>query len=113
MAIQPIDLQTMYASLEKLSKDATFQKQGMQLHDSMSEEVKTKKNAEQSQTVKKTEDQENTQTVKERKDSQNSQGHNNMPQKEEKKVTTPTKETEKEYEQITDPSLGRRIDVSG
>lgn len=118
MAIQPIDLQTMYASLEKLSKDSTFQKQGMQLHKSMSEDVRTKKNGEQRQTVKKTEDPENNQSVKERKEHQNSQNTPLDTQKKEEKKENPIKEqseeeSEKEYEQITDPSLGRRIDISG
>ncbi len=56
MAIQPIDLQTMYAQIQNVAKQAAFQQQGLQLADSMQQENIIKQNEEMAQRVKETEE---------------------------------------------------------
>jgi hypothetical protein len=112
MAIQPIDLQTMYTSLEKLSKNVAFQQQGLPLQNSITEDVKTRKNGEERKTVQKTEEQKNTEIVKDRKEHDNSESESSS-KKEKPKENKKIEEEITEYEEIKDPSLGQHIDISG
>ncbi|HZK19106.1 MAG TPA: hypothetical protein VFC68_00120 [Treponemataceae bacterium] len=113
MAIQPIDLQTMYASLAKVSKKVAFDQQGLQLKKSMNEDLKTQKQAEEQQTVQKTKDQENIQAVSENNEHTNSGQEMSSEKKESENNKQTLIEDTKEYEKIKDLTLGRHIDVSG
>ncbi len=108
MAIQPIDLQTMYSSLEKVSK-MTQHQQGMQLQGAIQQEEISKREQEKVKTVEETEmDDEGPLNIKDRsspeKDSSNEHSEK---QNQEEETGLDTKQV------ITDPNLGQHIDISG
>lgn len=110
MAIQPIDLQTLYTQLENVSKNVAFQTQGMQFKDDMQQTEKARQEFLKKQAVTKTrEEEEKADTVHERKNGSNQQQASSQQQK--------RKEEEKEEPaneiQIHDTSLGRIIDILG
>ena len=54
MAIQPIDLQTMYAQIQNVAKEAAFHEQGVKLADAMQQADVIEQNKEKAQRVKET-----------------------------------------------------------
>ncbi len=110
MAIQPIDLQTMYTSLEKVSKMTAAKQQGMQLQSAIQQDELTKRIQEKASTVEKTEmdEDEGLTHVKDRQKNSEADSHTSD-EREEKKEEQP----EEHIEVITDPFLGRHIDISG
>lgn len=111
MAIQPIDLQTLYTQLENVSKNVAFQTQGMQFKDDMQQTEKARQDFLKNQAVKKArEDEEQADTVRERKGKgdQPDNPRQQMKREEEKKEEEPVNEI-----QIKDQSLGRIIDILG
>ncbi len=108
MAIQPIDLQTMYSSLEKVSKLTAQKEQGAQLQGAIQQEELTKRIQEKATTVEKTDmDDDGLSHVKDQKKGDN---HNSSSgDREEKKDDMP----EEAFQVITDPWLGQHIDISG
>ncbi len=108
MAIQPIDLQTMYSSLEKVSKMTGQKQQGIQLQSAIQQDELTKRIHEQSTTVEKAEmDDDGIAHVKDRKSNDNE--NQSFEEREEHKEEL----NEEKIEIITDPSLGQHIDISG
>ncbi|MBQ0166021.1 MAG: hypothetical protein KBT02_02795 [Treponema sp.] len=110
MAIQPIDLQTLYTQLENVSKNVAFQQQGMQFKGDMQETERARQEFLKKQAVTKAhEEEELADTVKERK------GNNGQQQQNTKKQMKEEEESEKPVEeiQIRDTSLGRIIDILG
>lgn len=110
MAIQPIDLQTLYTQLENVSKSVAFQTQGMQLKDDLQQTEKARQEFMKKRAVTKArEEEEQADTVQERKHGSDQQNQpKQMNKKEEKKEETPVEEI-----QIHDPTLGRIIDILG
>lgn len=111
MAIQPIDLQTMYTQLEKVSKMAAHQQQGLQLQKAIHQEEQAKRLQEKNQTVEKAiMDDEGLPVVADR-------NKNARPEEDEegKNQTNAQKDETipEEFEVIKDPRLGQHIDVSG
>ncbi len=108
MAIQPIDLQTMYSSLEKVSKLTAQKEQGIQLQGAIQQEELTKRIQEKTTTVEKADmDDDGLAHVKDQNNGEShggSSGH-----REENKEEAP----EETYQVITDPWLGQHIDISG
>lgn len=111
MAIQPIDLQTLFSQLEKVSKTVSHQQQGIQVQNAIQQEIIEKRNTEKKQAVLQTaSDEVDITKVKERKASSN------------KQENTPSDNNQKKREEeapqviievITDPNLGKHLDVSG
>ena len=64
MAIHPIDLQTMYAQLQNVAKQAAFQQEGVQLAESMKQAEMIRENEEKSKRVNETEENAKASTVK-------------------------------------------------
>ncbi len=107
MAIQPIDLQTLYSQMDKVSKNVVQQQQHAQLHGSMELAGLVKKDAEKTETVEKAQEQEGMAEVK---DNQNSK---NQEQNQSKKNQKQEESTEVVLELIKDPALGKNFDVLG
>lgn len=111
MGIQPIDLQMVYSQLDKVSKNAVFQQQGLQTQNAINEDVKAHKINEKNKAVEQAAAEENN-AVKVRdensqKDNQNLQNKKKQENKEEVAVE------EIQYEVIRDPSLGSYFDIVG
>ena len=108
MAILPIDLQTMYAALDKVSKLTAQKQQAEQLQSAIQQDELTKKIQEQAKAVEKsTMDDQGPIHVKDR------QGDGNSQKEEERRQKQEVESQEQAYEQIKDPVLGQRIDISG
>lgn len=111
MAIQPIDLQTLYTQLEKVSKMTAHQQQGLQLQKAIQQEEQAKRLQEKQKTVEKVSmdedgfpvvsDHNKAITPNEDEDGD----HQREPEKDE---AIPEK-----LEIIKDPKLGQHIDISG
>ncbi len=120
MAIQPIDLQTIYTQLDKVSKDVSFQQQGVILKNSIVQENEVQKQLNQKEAVKKTQMDEDAE-IKLR-DEDRRQKHQNKSDK--KSADDENKDEEKNtqvnnpymnmhFDVIKDPSLGNNLDVTG
>ena len=111
MAIQPIDLQTIFTQLDKVGKTQSFFKEGQQIQASIN----------QAQAQKKLED--NVQSVNEAQNmgdeagkikDENRRGANaNQGGTREKPEDATDEEKQEKADLIRDPALGRNIDISG
>lgn len=108
MAIQPIDLQTIYSQMSNVAKNVAHQQNGNQLTQAMQENVAVQQEQERLSQVHKTaENEANTRQVKD-------EGHQNnsfQNQKNQKK----SKEEEPEKKKLTEireSFLGQNIDIS-
>ena len=99
MAIQPIDLQTLYAQMDKVSKNVVQQQQQTQLHGSMEIAGLVKKDIQKSTTVERTEKKDEMSSIKNKKNSNDNNENKSKKKKEE--------ETQEEVvvEFIKDPAL--------
>ena len=108
MAIAPIDIQTLYTQLDKVSKNVVQQQQGAALQSSMVMDAKMQKEIEHQNVVNETKKDEKSNDVK--NDKKGSSGNSN--QKKDEKQDKP-KQTHPEQFYIKDPSLGNNLDVFG
>ena len=107
MAIQPIDLQTLYSQLETVSKTVAFQQQGMQLQNSIQQEEQSKRLQQKQQAVEAASaNEEGPLAVKDRKGSSPQEQGSGDKKSEEKNDKTV-------FEVIKDPRLGQHVDISG
>jgi hypothetical protein len=107
MAIQPIDLQTMYTQLDTVAKAVTHQQQGMHLAASMQADVKNIKEMEKNTAVKElAPENEALDSINDKTSSgkQGSEGDNQRKKDKKEEVV---------FESIKDPNLGTHIDVLG
>jgi hypothetical protein len=112
MAIQPIDLQTLFTQLDKVGKDQTAQKEGVQIKQALQGDQIQRKTDERIRSVNESQDMgEGTEAVNDRsprqhpgKEKQDLQGQ--APAGE-------TGETSYNEEFFRDPDLGKNIDLSG
>jgi hypothetical protein len=109
MAIQPIDLQTLYSQLDTVAKTAAHQQQGIQLAASMRAAEVNRQETEKNTAVQElAQENEGPQGINDRSSS------GRQEKKEEKgKKKAPTPEKEQIFETIKDPNLGTYIDVLG
>lgn len=105
MAIQPIDLQTMYAQIQNVAKQAAFQQQGLQLADSMQQENIIKQNEEKAQRVKETEENSKASVVNEDGRGTDGDGHSG------KKDKNAPRENEEKSGHLKESYLGQHIDI--
>ena len=120
MAIQPIDLQTIYTQLDKVSKDVSFQQQGVILKNSIVQENEVQKQLNQKEAVKKTQMDEDAQ-IKLRDDDRRKKQQNGSDEKNEdaeKEAETEKAQSNNPYlnihfDVIKDPNLGNNLDVTG
>lgn len=111
MAIQPIDLQTIYSQMSNVAKNVAHQQNGNQLTQAMQENVAVQQEQERLSQVHKTaENEANTSQVKD-EGHQNNSFQNQKNQKNQKK----SKEEEPEKKKLTEireSFLGQNIDIS-
>lgn len=108
MAIQPIDLQTLYTQMDKVSKSVVQQQQGVQLQNAIEQEQQIKKNLLKKDAVENLDKQNEMKGVKDRNESAK-----NFSNSDNKKEKNQEEKEEKQYEIIKDPGLGKNIDISG
>lgn len=109
MALQPIDLQTMYSQMANVAQRVASEGQGAALSQSIQAQTLANQNLQQSQTVQKAAANE-TQTGKIKADANGSNGaEQGEKKKKEDKQEVP--EEKKAYE-ITDPALGVHINIT-
>ncbi|PIE97881.1 MAG: hypothetical protein CR988_05810 [Treponema sp.] len=109
MAIQPIDLQTLYAQMEKVGKQRSAEQQAQ--HNAIEQQQETMKleTEKKLQSVQKTEEHDSAHmTINE--DEKNSDTGNHKQSK--KKQPLEKKDLSENTGYITDPYLGRRVDFS-
>lgn len=112
MGIQPIDLQTLYAQMEKVGKAQVHQQAAAQ----NAREAELAKNREDAEkkvtTVQETEAGEETGIVKERKESSGNSAPESQARQDEPSNDEESTEPD-DREVIRDPDLGSHIDISG
>ncbi len=108
MAIQPIDLQILFAQIDKVGKIQVDQKDGAQIQQSVQSAIMQRKVDEMTRSVNETKDSgEGAERVK---DGQSGAGRDRQGKQKEKDESE-AEETKSEV--ITDPGLGRNVDISG
>ncbi len=112
VAIQPIDLQIIYAQMEKVGKQQGAEQQAR----ANAQDAKKKNNELEAQkklsTVQEVE-LEGKESVKINEDGHNKDEQEAKPKNITKNEDEPSEEEEKEIDSIKDPYLGQRIDISG
>ena len=110
MAIQPIDLQTMFSQMANVGKTQAAMREGQQIQESIHQTLVQKKLEENVQSVNEAQEMgKEAGVIKEQKGGSNAnQGGAKGKQEEEEE---PTKEEKPDL--IRDPALGRNIDISG
>ena len=110
MALQPIDLQTMYSQMANVAQRVASEGQGAALAQSIQTQGIVNQNLQQSQSVQKTAANE-TQTGKIKADANGSDGGAAGGQKKKNDGQPEEPEEKKEYE-IRDPALGVHINIT-
>ncbi|MBR5097447.1 MAG: hypothetical protein IK094_10125 [Treponema sp.] len=110
MALQPIDLQTMYSQMANVAQRVASEGQGAALSQSIQTQGIVNQNLQQSQSVQKTAANE-TQTGKIKADAKGSGGGTAGGQKKKNDGQAEELEEKKEYE-IRDPALGVHINIT-
>jgi hypothetical protein len=111
MAIQPIDLQTLFTQVEKVGKNQAAQREGLQIQEALHQVQSQKKAEEQVQSVNEAQDAgDGAERIKDRNSgrypAEQGEGRENPADEEEP-------EEENRENLIRDPTLGRNIDISG
>ena len=106
MAIAPIDLQTLYTQMDKVSKTVIQQQQGAALQNSMILDAKLQKEIENKDVINETKKDEQMNQIKDRNGSAGNKKNDSKKQNQ--------KENEKEQSYvIRDPALGNNLDIFG
>lgn len=109
MAIQPIDLQTLFTQIDKVGKEQSNQKEGLQIRQGIYSIHQQEKNDQQIQSVNQAQDTgQGAEQIKDRKRKNNSE----RGEAEKKEGKNPENEEEKIIF-VKDPALGQNLDVSG
>jgi hypothetical protein len=108
MAIQPIDLQTLFTQLDKVGKSQANQKEGLQIQQALQDVRIQQKTEERIRSVNESQDTgEGTEGVKDR--SPRNQNDREAPPRGNREG----EDAEEDRPVICDPDLGRNIDLSG
>jgi hypothetical protein len=112
MAIQPIDLQTLFTQVEKVGKSQAAQREGLQIQEALHQVQSQKKAEEQVRSVNEAQDAgEGAEKIRDenarRRSPEQGEGREEPADGEE----DPEKENREDL--IRDPALGRNIDISG
>lgn len=111
MAIQPIDLSTMYSQMSNVAKNVANMQQGTQLTQAMQENVVVRQGQEQAAQVHKTADsQADTSRIKTDSNGANAGTYQEQTGKRQKEENAD--ETEPSFTEIREPYLGQHIDIS-
>ena len=114
MAIQPIDLQTLYTQIDKVGKQVAFQQQGQHLKNAVNNSEFEKQLIEKHKAVSEaTMEDSETGTVKERRNPNQQETSSNNEQSKNQEETSEQEKNLNKSNVINDPTLGRYIDISG
>lgn len=108
MGIQPIDLQTVFTQLDKVSKMQVQQTQAMQLQSNIEQAEIAKKEMLKQTTVREAKQIDDEMPTVKNDDARHSWKHEKGEKKED---DAQTEEKQKDF--YSDPSLGQHIDISG
>ncbi|MFP3088719.1 hypothetical protein LQZ21_00150 [Treponema sp. TIM-1] len=111
MAIQPIDLQTLFTQVDKVGKSQAAQKEGLQIQQALQGDQIQRKTDERIQSVNESQDTgEGAETIRDR-----ASRKNGGEEKQGREGKDEDSEDERPGEPLVfrDPDLGRNIDVSG
>ena len=111
MAIQPIDLQAIFSQVDKVGKNQSFLREGLQAQEALQQQQSQRKLEENVQSVNQA--QEMGQEAEKIKDDSGRGAHAKQGGAKEKDEEEDSAEEEKKPELIKDPALGRNIDISG
>jgi hypothetical protein len=112
MAILPIDLQTIFAQMDKVGKSQAMQREGQQIQESIQQVQIQKKNEQNIQSVNQSQDLGGeAETIKDEK-RHGGRGYNGGA-KERNHEDEESSADEEGRDLIRDPALGRNIDISG
>ena len=110
MAMQPIDLQTLFTQMDKVGKNQIQQKDGLQIQATLQQVQSQKKAEEQVRSVNEAQDMGyGTSGIKDEKSRQQLSGQGEKEEDDEDE----TKEESAKNSYFRDPALGRNIDISG
>jgi hypothetical protein len=111
MAIQPIDLQTLFTQLDKVAKNQTAQKEGLHIQQALQGDQIQKKTDERIQSVNESQDTgEGAEIIRDRNSRKKREKEG---QDREGTGKSPLEETRDAPGIFRDPELGRNIDLSG
>ncbi|MCL2270197.1 MAG: hypothetical protein FWC24_02525 [Treponema sp.] len=111
MAIQPIDLQTLFTQMDKVGKTQAAQREGQAIQQAIQGVQIQKKTEEQIQSVNETQNmgEDGTEKVKDRHSRREGKESGDGKKKESRKKD---EEEKTQIPVISDPRLGRKIDIS-
>jgi hypothetical protein len=109
MALQPIDLQTLFMQMDKVGKEQGALLEGVQIQQDLQDIKQQERTAQRTRAVKESQDAgEGLEHIRDRKNQsrgRNRKGGNRNPKEE--------SDNPEDKELIQDPALGRNIDISG
>jgi hypothetical protein len=108
MAIQPIDLQTLFTQLEKVAKTQSAQKEGLAIQQTMQGIENQKKTEEHIQEISEAREEGEGERVNDQNRRKQREGPDG-----EKRKNGEAEEDGEERAVIRDPTLGRNVDISG
>lgn len=112
MGVSPIDLQTMFSQLEKISKTQVQQTQAAQLQSNLVQEEIARKETAKKTTVEEASPLPEGQSGVVKRRNESNQSKNNGKDKEKENEDT-NEENKEEPVFFKDPSLGQKIDIMG
>lgn len=115
MAIQPIDLQTLFTQVDKVGKNEANQKEGLQIRQDIHTIHQQQKNEQRIQSVNEAQDTgQGAERIKDRNRKKNSEQEEGTDAHEKKDKKNSEDETgDEKIIFVKDPALGQNIDVSG
>ncbi|MBP5443086.1 MAG: hypothetical protein J6W60_10140 [Treponema sp.] len=111
MAIQPIDLSTMYSQMDNVAKFSASQNQLAQVVNQVAADRVAQDTSEKAKTVQEVA-KEDSEAGTINKDARNGSSNEQRQAKDRKNKDSQEEEAPKQYE-FTDPRLGRHIDITG
>ena len=111
MAIQPIDLQTMFSQMDKVGKSQAFMREGQQIQDAIHQAQAQRKIEENIRSVN--EAQNTGEEAGKIKDDNRRGANANQGGSKEKPDDSSEEQEQEKPGLIRDPALGRNIDISG
>lgn len=112
MSLQPVDMSTIYTQMDKVGKYNASQDSNLKLAQNMQEISKIQENTQQAKAIGKI-DQNQSETAKLREDGNNSTGYDsNSGQTKQQNQKPDDEQNQKRVNVITDPLLGKHIDIT-
>ena len=112
MSLQPVDMSTIYTQMDKVGKYNASQDSNLKLAQNMQEISKSQENTQQAKSIGKI-DQNQSETAKLREDGNNSTGYDsNSGQTKQQNQQQDDEQNQKRVNVITDPLLGKHIDIT-